>query len=144
MASRPDNHPKEEEWLPDTLLSLMQQRCLNAVSIGFIPISARRPTSQDILKYGKDCETVTTKSELIELSLEPTPCNQDALITAVSKGLLPKTSKAWDGEAVAKAKEKTVVDVSMKRVKHTATVRIRPAQEIAKRVEVRVKGGLYV
>ncbi len=37
FADRPDTHPPEESWLPDTLLSLYQQGVMRAFSIGFIP-----------------------------------------------------------------------------------------------------------
>ncbi len=145
MASRPDAHPEAEEWVPDTLLSLMQQKCLNAVSIGFVPIAGRRANADDMKKYGAKCEMVTTKSELVELSLEPTPCNSSALIIAVSKGFLPKKSKAWDGEVSTDApapKAKTIVELKPRK-KHVVILRKSDEERIAEKAIVRVKGGLY-
>lgn len=145
MASRPATHPEAEEWLPDTLLSLMQQKCLNAVSIGFIPIQSRRANAEDTKKYGSKCMMVTTKSELFELSLEPTPCNAGALITAVSKGLLPKKSKAWEGEVIT---EKTYeIPVKIKPKTHEIKVNLKGGKIGEGRakaiIEARVKGRLY-
>lgn len=150
-ASRPENHPEGEEWMPDTIHALIKQGCLNTVSIGFIVKDARRATADDMEKYGKSCQTVITKSELCELSVVAIPCNQEALITAVSKGYLPKLSKAWQGEVPikptkakkAQVKKKHVVEIVKKR-KHVVKVRFANLETIANRIVVRIKGGLYV
>lgn len=151
-AARPENHPEGEEWMPDTIHALIKQGCLNTVSIGFIVKDARRATPEDMEKYGKNCETVITQSELCELSVVAIPCNQEALITAVSKGYLPKSSKAWDGEVPIKVKKskltqvkkKHVVEIVKKRKKHVVNVHLNESETIAKRIIVRIKGGLYV
>lgn len=149
LAERPEAHPKDAEWLPDTLLSLIQQGCLNTVSIGFMPIEGRKPTSEDFKAYGEDCQMVTTKADLFELSLEPTQCNQDALITAVSKGLLPKKSKAYEGEVKetpAPEPQKIVAEVAIakpRKNKHAVRVRVTDQERMKNIVMVRVKGGLY-
>ncbi len=87
FAMRPENHPGDEEWVPDTLFSLYQQRVLNAFSVGFIPMEVRQPTKKDIENYGDACKRVISKWKLLEISVVTLPANQEAVALAVSKGL---------------------------------------------------------
>lgn len=88
FAARPDNHPPAAEWLPDTLFSLYQQGVLNGFSVGFNPIASRAATKGDKELYGPDCKRVYSKWNMLEYSVAPIPCNQDALVLAVSKGII--------------------------------------------------------
>lgn len=87
FAERPDSHPADSEWIPDTIFSLYQQGVLNAFSIGFIPVEQRAATDYDRKKYGENCERVFSKTELLELSVTAIPANQEAVTLAVSKGM---------------------------------------------------------
>ncbi len=94
FAERPDTLPADEEWQPDTIFSLFQQGVLNAFSVGFLPIEVRAATPRDQTKYGDGVRQIYSKWELYELSVVPLPANQDAIATAVSKGLI--TQEAAD------------------------------------------------
>jgi hypothetical protein len=86
FASRPADHVGE--WLPDTLFSLYQQGVLKGFSVGFHPIESRAATKGDRDTYGPNCKTVYSKWNLLEYSVAAIPANQDALVLAVSKGIL--------------------------------------------------------
>jgi len=86
LASRPDDH--HGEWFPDTVHSLMKQGVIRGVSVGFDPIEVRQPSKKDIDQFGKGVKRVINKWKLLEFSIAPLPANQDALISAVSKGLM--------------------------------------------------------
>lgn len=87
FATRPETHPEGKEWAPDTIFSLVKQRVIRGFSIGFIPIESRAATDKDLLAFGAECRRVHTKTKLLEYSVAPLPCNQEALTLAVSKGL---------------------------------------------------------
>lgn len=99
FASRPSDYPAEQEWLPDTLLSLYQQGIMRAFSVGFMPMEVRPATSKDLATFGADCQMVTSKWKLLEVSCVPLPANQEAVALAVSKGLVTeKRAKEIFGE----------------------------------------------
>lgn len=87
FAARPKSLPEEQEWIPDTLLDLFQQKVLRGFSIGFqVPQDGwREATDRDRKNFGTNARRVITKWELVEFSVAPIPMNQDALAMAVSK-----------------------------------------------------------
>ncbi len=96
LAARHKDHVGE--WFPDTVLSLVQQGVVNAVSVGLIPEVTRRPTTKDKEMFGKNVQSVVARWKLLELSVAPLPANQEALIVAVSKSMCSKkTAKAYFG-----------------------------------------------
>ena len=103
MARRPDDHPEAAEWFPDTVLSLMDQDVIKGVSVGFDPVTSRKPTDDDRKRFGDGVSNVVARWKLLEFSIAPIPAKQDALITAVGKGWLrPETAKAvWGVEPKA-------------------------------------------
>ncbi len=86
-AERPETHPANLEWTPDTVYHLFKQGVMNAVSIGLIPRETRPATDKDIETFGAGCRRVISKFDLLELSLCAIPCNPDAVATAVGKGI---------------------------------------------------------
>lgn len=58
------------------------------VSIGFIPVESRRPTKSDVARFGEGVAMVHSKWKLLEVSIAPVQANQEAVITAVGKGLI--------------------------------------------------------
>ncbi len=120
LAPRPESH--EGEWLPDTIGSLMRFGALNGVSIQFAPIDGgmRRATKADTEKYGAGVKTVYSKWKLLEVSVVSIPANQDALISAVSKGICTRESLAALGcEPLPTAVPEATVTP---RVKHRVTI----------------------
>lgn len=108
FAERPDTFPTDDEWIPDTLLSLFKQNILKAFSVGFDVLSGgmRAATDQDVEKYGASCRRVYSKWELLEYSVVPIPANQEALALAVAKGLVSdKTHKGLFGMSEEEKKD---------------------------------------
>jgi len=103
MAERPDTHPEQAEWFPDTVLSLMEQGVIKGVSVGFDPVTHRKPNTEDRRKFGEGVQNVVSRWRLLEYSIAPMPANQDALVEAVGKGALkPSTAKAiWGPRGLA-------------------------------------------
>ena len=69
----------------DTLRSLLEQRILRAVSVGFMPLKAPEEIVDD--KGRPTGGLKFTKQELLEISVVSIPANQEALATARAKGL---------------------------------------------------------
>jgi HK97 family phage prohead protease len=90
LASRPPDHPPAAEWLPDTVLYLVREGFLRGVSIGFRPLDGgvRMADTKDVARFGEGVKAVISRWSLLEVSIVPIPANQEALITAVGKGLL--------------------------------------------------------
>ncbi|HEY7116564.1 MAG TPA: HK97 family phage prohead protease [Tepidisphaeraceae bacterium] len=85
FAERPDDYPADQEWLPDTLLALYRQRIMRSFSIGFIPVTTRAATANDMRRYGADCRRVIEEWTLLEISAVSIPSNPDAVAIATSK-----------------------------------------------------------
>jgi HK97 family phage prohead protease len=95
LAPRPDNH--EGEWFPDTVASLMEFGALNTMSIGFLGTEMRPASKADIERFGTGVKRVFGKWKLLEVSVVSIPANQDAIITAVRKGLVSKNAASRFG-----------------------------------------------
>jgi HK97 family phage prohead protease len=100
FAQKPDGW--KGDWEPDYIAGLVGAGVLNAVSVGFRPIEGgyRRATKGDVDKYGQDVRGVFSKWELLEVSLVSIPANQEALITAVTKGLLSPNAATFAGAKI--------------------------------------------
>jgi HK97 family phage prohead protease len=85
LAPRPEGHTGD--WLPDAVGALMDFGALNTMSIGFLGLEARPASKADSEKYGQGVRRVYGKWKLLEVSVVSIPANQDAIITAVRKGL---------------------------------------------------------
>jgi hypothetical protein len=92
LVPRPDTHVGE--WLPDTVGALMKFGALRGVSIGYMPVDGgvRRASKEDAVKYGPSVKQVYSKWKLLEVSVVSIPSNQEALINAVSKGIVTTAS----------------------------------------------------
>lgn len=88
FAKRPEGHPANLEWFPDTLLSLYKQGIMKGFSIGFKVVEGRAANDADVAKWGPGCRRVFSKIKVFEYSCVPIPANQDALAKAVHKGQL--------------------------------------------------------
>jgi len=88
LAPRPATH--EGEWLPDTIGALIKFGALRGVSVSFKPMDGgvRNATKADRERFGQTAQRVYSKWLLLEVSIVAIPSNQDALISAVSKGIV--------------------------------------------------------
>ncbi len=98
FAVRPESH--EGEWLPDTVFALMQQGVINGFSVGFGNAKYRPATDEDKKAYGNDVERVFTSWDMMEYSVAPLPANQEALASAVSKGIITQAEADMVQKAV--------------------------------------------
>lgn len=124
--------------------TLMREGVVRGVSVGFVPIESRPPTKGDLSKFGDDVRRVYSKWKLLEFSVVPLPANQDALITAVSKGVSRATIKSVLGvdvpEPPAPEPRRVVYFCpSVKRADTGAAVRQAVAETLA-----RLKGRPYL
>lgn len=60
------------------------------VSIGFMPLESRRPSKADTQRYGDNVQLVHNRWKLLEFSIAPVQANQEAVVTAVGKGLIKR------------------------------------------------------
>ena len=74
----------------DDLLSLMEEGVLNGLSIGFVTQSCSPPKPEEERYRG--AKSVVRSAKLLEYSIVSMPCNQDALIEFVSKGIIRRSS----------------------------------------------------
>ena len=86
FATRPPDY--QGQWLPDSVFALLQQGVINGFSVGFLPIEGRNPSKKDRQQFGPRVRHVYSKWKLLEYSVAPLPANQDALVLAVSKGIV--------------------------------------------------------
>lgn len=91
FATRPVNHPANVEWLPDSILHMVREGVLDAVSIGFIPDenSIRPPREKDLRDFGAKVGRIIGRWELLEVSVVPIGSNPEAMIVSLEK--------AWPG-----------------------------------------------
>lgn len=112
LAKRPEDHVGE--WLPDVALALIKQGVIKGVSVSFLPTDYRQPSKKDKSTFGEGVKRVFTKWKLLEYSVAPLQCNQDALVTAVGKGIVSaEMAKQFGYEAEAEPKPKAVETITI-------------------------------
>lgn len=90
-ARRPDGW--SGDWLPDAVYSLVQQRVLQGKSVGFLPREVRPPSDIERKSAGwANVSRVITKGVLLEYAVAGLPCNPEALVEAVAKGVTTKAA----------------------------------------------------
>lgn len=120
FAQRPSDY--EGDFFPQFVEALVRQDIVKGVSVGFVAEDggSRMASKADRAKFGPRIKRVFNKWKLLEVSIAPLPANQDALVTAVGKGLVtPMQCKKFLGCDVPV--EKPQVRVRMKhRIELTA------------------------
>lgn len=145
FVPRPDDW--EGEWFPDFVSAMVKAGAIRGVSVGFRPLELpRQATQKDIERYGDGVQRVYRRWELLEFSPVSVPANQDALIVAVSKGLITRQQVREvfdidlppDDEPKPEPKAKTVV---------TITIPADPGPDLGDMVKIsvaRAMGKLYL
>ena len=87
FTPRPPAHPEAEEWWPDTVLWLFSVGDVRGWSVGFASVEGRSPTKKDLGDFGENVRYVHTRWRLLEYSVAPLPCNEDALALSM-KGMV--------------------------------------------------------
>lgn len=72
-------------------LTLIDEGIIRGQSIGFAVNESGPPTDEETRKYGP-CRIVTRSYKVIEYSITGMPCNPGALLEAVTKGMIHRTS----------------------------------------------------
>ncbi len=86
-AKRPDTHPAQAEWVPDTIWHFVSEGFMPGKSIGFIPLNYRPPEEKEIKANPSWAKArgVIDKWVALEYSVTPVQSNPDALVTEISK-----------------------------------------------------------
>jgi hypothetical protein len=86
---RPSSWP-EESWPPDVAFSLVQSDLLRGKSIGFLPTKVHVPDQKELDRNGwTKVGLVIDEWVLLEYACCYLPCQQNAVVEAVSKALIP-------------------------------------------------------
>ncbi len=141
---RPENHVGE--WRPDTVLSLVASGLCNGVSIGFSYLETREPTAKDKKTFkttGNELQRVISKSRLLEYSFAPLPMNEDALVMAVSKGLIRKDGTI-NKDAVKACRIGSTAKIEQRSIKlnEAKSLQLDPAK-VTRLVIERLQGRVY-
>jgi len=85
---RPDDWPADY-WGPDEVFALVKGGLMNGKSIGFIRLKSHVPSSHEIAALPElaDVTRIIDEWLLLEYACVFLPCNQNALVEEVSKGL---------------------------------------------------------
>jgi len=91
---KPDRWP-DGEWPPDSCFTLIQSGLLNGKSVGFLPTKIHAPDDKEREKNGwADVRLVIDEWVLLEYACCFIPCQQNAVVEAVAKGLtLPDSAR---------------------------------------------------
>ena len=147
FAQRPEGY--QGDFFPEFVEALVKQGIIKGVSVGFVPENgaSRMATKGDMSKYGGGIKRVYNKWKLLEVSIAPLPANQDALISAVGKGLVTRAQvKSFLNVNVPQAKNRIRLR-SRRRIMLTETPDVNHEQEIQKSVAraiARSRGQLYI
>jgi hypothetical protein len=80
------------EFFPDYIRTLVKQKVIRGVSIGFVPREVRMPTYKDIERWGQSLSRVVSKWQLLEWSFAALQSNPDAMVVeGVRKGIIAAT-----------------------------------------------------
>ena len=86
---RPEGYPKNKEWFPDTLFHMIKNNYLPGKSLGGIA-KRRKPTEEDIQKNPElsKARFIRYDSVIYEYSIAPIAVNNNAVVEAISKGII--------------------------------------------------------
>lgn len=84
---RPETLDKNLEWFPDSIFHMVKSGFLPGKSIGGT-FKRRAPTSEEIQKYGPSLKKVGYGAKIFEYSVVTRQANSNAIVEAVSKGLI--------------------------------------------------------
>jgi hypothetical protein len=103
ILARTHYHDKPDgwngDWMPDAILHLMRSDppSCTGKSIGFLPLEGREPTSDDLKKNTDwaDADWIWTKWHMLEYAVAPVPCNPEAEMIGVGKGMDEETAEIF-------------------------------------------------
>lgn len=90
--TRPDGW--QGDWLPDAIFGMVRSGTLLGKSIGFLPLKGHAPSPQEIKDRPGLAKAAWIHDQvvLIEYAVVPIPANPQALVEAVSKGIVSETA----------------------------------------------------
>jgi len=87
--SKPDDYPKEQPWLPDSIFHMIKSGSMKGKSIGGA-VKWKQPTEADATRLGFElskCKRISESVEVFEYSVCPIGINSNTIVEAVSKGV---------------------------------------------------------
>lgn len=87
--SRPENHPADAVWLPDSIFHMVKSGSMKGKSIGGA-VKWRQPTAEDATRLNFDlakAKRISESVEVFEYSVCPIGMNSNSIVEAVSKGI---------------------------------------------------------
>lgn len=87
--NRPENHPTESPWLPDSIFHMIKSGSMRGKSIGGAA-KWRQPTQEDADRLGFDlakAKRISESVEVFEYSVCPIGINSNTIVESVSKGV---------------------------------------------------------
>src|SRR5262245_16384845 len=116
---RPENW-REDVWAPDSAFALIQAGLLNGKSIGFLALEASAPTEEEVRTRPAwaGVRRVIRRWLLLEYACTWLPCNQEAIVEAIGKGLsrAAKVVPFTPLDEVAKAVERRLGSLDLNRL----------------------------
>jgi hypothetical protein len=87
---KPAGWPQTDDWPPDVTFTLIQSGLLQGKSIGFLPQKCHAPTEDEIKKNPEwaGVRRIIDEWLLLEYACVYLPCQQEAVVEAVSKGII--------------------------------------------------------
>ena len=84
---RPAELHKDIEWFPDSIFHMVKSGFLPGKSIGGV-YKRREPTTDELQKYGTSVKKIGYNAKIYEYSVVTRQANNNAIVEAVSKGLM--------------------------------------------------------
>jgi hypothetical protein len=81
---RPENHPEQKEWFPDSIYHMVKEGALPGKSVGGI-VKWREPTAEE---RKDNVSRVGEEIDVFEYSVVPVPSNNNTVVELVSKGVI--------------------------------------------------------
>lgn len=104
-VERPENHPKEAEWIPDSIWHFVKNGFMNGKSVGFLPVKWHQPTPEERQKNAKfaKADLIWDIIKVFEYAVCTVQCNDNAIVEEVAKGyILPGTLLETEFERLSK------------------------------------------
>lgn len=102
--------------LGEDTFTMMKEGVIRGFSITFLPIDIGSPTQKEIEDYGrgKSFRSIVRSGKLFDYVITPRPCNDEALVGMLSKGLIRRESAVAFG--MKEAERKIYPSVAIPRV----------------------------
>lgn len=111
---RPDDYPKEKEWLPSTIWHFVKNGVMSGKSIGFLPIKWHEPNKEE--KAATKASIIFDNVKVFEYAVVSVPAVESAVVEEIGKGFQCKEFANLLGIKLpsAKKEEQKQLDIVVK------------------------------